>query len=201
MITHGVTSRSTKPALSLDDIKAHISELSDDSDVNISRLLSAAVSFVEESLGITLLETTRTMTLSDFPTLNEPVSFEYPPLTSVTSVQYYDLQNASQTLVETTDFNVIAPYRMPGMIVPIPDTNWPDTKARMDAITITYVSGFGTTHASIPENCKHLLRMLVAHYDRNREAVISGTISTDVGLSVDALRRTLFAGFYAGSRN
>lgn len=200
MITsQNVTARTIAPALPLDDVKSQLREYSDDSDQEISRLLKAAVSWLEEASGITLLDTDRTVTFDCFPVTSDPLYLPWPPLISIASLSYFDSDNASQTLVENTDFVLMAPDRLPGLIFPVPDTTWPDTKARPDAITVAFKTGFGTTHADIPENAKHLLRLMAAHFDRNREAEIAGTITSELKLGAESLRRTLHTGFYAGA--
>ena len=70
---------------------------------------------------------------------------------------------------------------------------WPATYAASDAVRITATAGYANIQA-VPEVAKHAIRLLVGHWYENREAVVTGTISSDVGLTVEALLSTLKTG-------
>ena len=54
-------------------------------------------------------------------------------------------------------------------------------------MTITFKAGFGDEPASLPPNLVHAVRLLAAHYDRNREAVLAGVVPSTLPEGVDAL--------------
>lgn len=66
------------------------------------------------------------------------------PLISVSSVKYYDVDNAEQTLVENTDYEADV-HSEPGRLVPYYGMVWPDTYPRKNAVTIEYIAGYPGT--------------------------------------------------------
>lgn len=64
------------------------------------------------------------------------------PFLKVTSVQYYDTDNALQTLTEDTDFIVVSGgLNRPATLYAAPGKIWPNTKARPDAVSIKFWAG------------------------------------------------------------
>jgi uncharacterized phiE125 gp8 family phage protein len=94
-----------------------------------------------------------------------------PPLQEVVSVQYLDGAGALQTL--SADTYKVSTHRRPGRVWLASGKSWPGTKDEREAVTITFKAGFGDTAADVPPNLIHAMRMLCAHYDRNREAVLA----------------------------
>jgi len=59
----------------------------------------------------------------------------------------------------------------------------------MDAISVEYVAGYASA-GQIPEGIRQAILLLVAHFDRNREATVISTSRMSVSelpLGVDAL--------------
>lgn len=64
-----------------------------------------------------------------------------PPVQSVTSVIYYDINNASQTL-DPASYRLVKQGDMPAILELVGDGDWPETAVRRDAVTITYIAGY-----------------------------------------------------------
>lgn len=94
-------------------------------------------------------------------------------LQSVASIKYYDLTNTLQTLdptfydVDTVDHKVHLAY----------NKVWPLTYNRPNAIQIEHVSGFGSA-ASVPEDIKSAIKMVVGHWENYQSTIEGSRIST-----------------------
>lgn len=197
-----ITAPTTQP-LTLSDAKAHLRLLDDSMDSELLRFIDVATRWLEEGLGITLINTARGVLLDCFPDDWDRFDIPRPPLVSVQSLQYYDTANAQQTLVEGTDFEVVTSTKARGYIYPILSawpSGWPSTYDRPDAVDLRFTAGYGTAHTAIPEEAKHILRMMVAQFDENRAPTITGTISQEIKMALQSLRQTMSHGFYAGAR-
>ena len=94
-----------------------------------------------------------------------------PPLQSVSSITYIDSNGDTQTLA-TSVYNVLDtdnPTR-PGRIELAYGQSWPSTRAQADAVTITFVAGYGDRN-SIPDATKHLIMLMVAGASCERQPV------------------------------
>ena len=70
------------------------------------------------------------------------------PVQSISSVRYVDTLGATQTLsgaLYTTDLGL-----EPGFVLPAVDTSWPDTLECANAVTVTFVAGYGDAASDVP---------------------------------------------------
>lgn len=72
------------------------------------------------------------------------------------------------------------------VIRPLYGQSWPPTLDNPDAVAITYWAGTPLV-AGVGQREKQAIDMLTAHWYRNREAVLTGTISNEVEFSVAKL--------------
>jgi uncharacterized phiE125 gp8 family phage protein len=111
-----------------------------------------------------------------------------PPLQSVEEVTYVDADGVLQTLDPSV--YQVSTHRRPGQIWLGTGQSWPATKDEREVVTVTFKAGFGDepveVFAQVP-NLLHAMRMLCAHYDRNREAVLTGTGAVETPEGVSAL--------------
>jgi uncharacterized phiE125 gp8 family phage protein len=89
-----------------------------------------------------------------------------PPLSSVTSITYYDSNGDSQTLDSST-YLVRTPWRMPGTIERAPGESWPAVQDdRRYPITIRFVAGYAA--GSYPGTVGQAIRFLVCQWFDHR---------------------------------
>lgn len=125
-----------------------------------------------------------------------PLKLPLPPLQSVTSVKYYD-SDGDLTTVSSSLYVVRAPHRAPGEIELLPNQTWPtDYDARQYPIVVRFVAGY-TSAANVPGSVKRALKLLVAHWNENREATLSGSLNKEIEFSVSALLESAGWGCYA----
>ncbi len=62
---------------------------------------------------------------------------------------------------------------------------WPVLETeKVNAITITFVAGYGAAGANVPENLRQSLYALCAHWFENRIPALTGTISTSLPIHI-----------------
>jgi uncharacterized phiE125 gp8 family phage protein len=152
-----------------------------DADTDEDELLAAMVTAAREQVEVytrrALLTQTWRLTLDAFPECNTPIRVPRPPLQSVTSVQYVDLAGVTQVLdpaeyaVDTTGVR--------GRIAPAYGKSWPLARSQLNAVTITFVAGYGDA-AKVPEGIKAAIKLLLGSLYENRETVITGTIVAEL---------------------
>lgn len=167
------------------EAKAHLRVTTSDHDTYIEALIKAARQYVEMYTGRSLMGQTWVLRLDhDWP--GDQIVLPRPPTLTVSSITYVDLDGATQTLA--ADQYQVDVARHLGTITPAYDVTWPDVRDQLSAITVTYTAGYHATDATkIPAGLRHAMLLLVGVWFVNREAVITGTIATDLPHGVEAL--------------
>lgn len=105
---------------------------------------------------------TYTLKWSSFPHHGAAIILPRPPLSSVTSVTYIDTAGSSQTwssskyTVTEAGAGSSGDRDLWGSIEPTHDESvYPQTRRIIDAVTITFVAGYGAAASAIPEGIKH----------------------------------------------
>lgn len=162
--------------LTLDEAKAQAVIDYDYDDVFIMACIAAAtgdIDGVNGWLGRALITQTWELRLDRFPS---KIKVPLPPLQSVTSITYVDLEGATQTL-DPNHYTVLS-GREPAEIWPAYGVCWPATRCVPEAVSVRFVAGYGDSQDAIPDLIKHWLKLRVATLLEHREEVITGTIIT-----------------------
>lgn len=122
-----------------------------------------------------------TWTLDDFQEVFEPFR---PPLISVTTLKYIDTAGAQQTL-DASNY-VVDTESEPGRIYEAFTTTWPSIRGDRNSVEIIYTAGYGTTAATVPQNIKQAMLLLIGHWFENRETAGIMTIK-EMPLAVQSL--------------
>lgn len=180
--------RTVAPAtlpVTLAEAKAHLAISHSDQDDMVTALLNAAVGHVDGWSGVLGRALINQTWQQDFRGFYDGLRLGLAPVSSVTSVTYYDGDNASQTLDAAT-YQVLAEDG--GTVLRLaPDQTWPGVYNRPDAIRATYVAGYGASASDVPSPIRHAILMLVAHWYLNREPASIGAAAASIPLTVDAL--------------
>ena len=158
-------------------------------DANLTLLIAAVMAHLDGVNGI-LGRALVSQTWVDTPTAF-PVGDVFPvvlaPLISVTSVTYYDQDDVQRTFDAG---NYQAHNRFDGGYIKLKShASWPSTYSRDDAVSVTYVAGYGESATDVPAAIKLAGLELIAHWFQNREAVLTGTISAALPMGVERLLR------------
>lgn len=93
----------------------------------------------------------------------------HPPLATVNSVTYYDQDGALQTL--SSSLYLVDNISEPARLVPAPNTAWPATQARINAVSILFTCGYGNA-AAVPQGIKSWMLMRIGAMYENREEIV-----------------------------
>lgn len=173
---------STEP-ITVAEAKQHMRVDNDDEDLLISSYITAARRWCEEYTRRSFINTTWVAKLDYFPSWM--IELEKCPLSSVTSIAYVDTNGTTQTL--SSSLYSVSTHSTPGLLTPAYGQTWPSTRAQMDAVTITFVAGYGTAATSIPQTIRNAVKIMTAHLYENRELIVTGTIVAQVPLSIESL--------------
>ena len=120
----------------------------------IDDFIEAARADAETFTYRAFLNQTYVLRLTSFPW--GPILLPRPPLSSVTSVTYIDTAGDSQTWSSSL-YTVETPSgerALHATIRPISGGVYPATQRVVDAVTITFVAGYGAASSSLPESIR-----------------------------------------------
>lgn len=110
------------------------------------------------------------------------IEFPIKPVASISSVTYYDMEGALQTL--GIDQYTLRNDGAVHFIEPAYGVTWPTVRCQTATITVRFVAGWALS--DVPNPLIQALRMMFRHAERNREAVSNGSFS-EVPLGVEAM--------------
>ena len=171
LLTPERTVAPTSEPITLDQAKLHLNIAEDDSTYNseIEDLIQAAREQWEHDTDSVLCYQTwriRVQSLVDrFPLPKRPVD-------AITSITYYDGNNASQTLSSSLYQLHVNEFRLAYQ------STLPATSARWDAWTINYRCGYSQDATLVPAIAKRAMMLLVGHYFENRDMLMSDALQT-----------------------
>ena len=187
------------------EAKSHMRVDHNADDTLIAALIKAARQYLEEISGRALINQTWTLKLDGFPGCGKdrrnisplytsdryrwrsqlPIILPRAPLSSVSSIAYVDEDGASQTWGSSN--YVVDSAGEPGAVYPAEGVEYPDTDDRPNAVTVTYVAGYGAAASAVPQPIKQALLLLVAQWYEHREVSLVGTMQAALPFTVDAL--------------
>ena len=179
-----------KEPLTLSEAKTHLRIDGTEEDALISGLISTARMMAEAYTSRAMIQSTFEMKLRDFPGGGGSIMLPRTPLVSVSSVEYYDAAGTQQTLA-TSNYEALS-NDTTAMVSLLPTKTWPETQSdRRLPVTVTFIAGYGTESTSVPQSVRSAMLMAIGHLFENREAVVTGTIATQLPMAVEALLDTV----------
>jgi len=179
--------RTVEPAtepISLAEAKAHMRVDLEDEDSLITSLITAVRISVENYTGRALVTQTWALTLDDEWPEDERIVLPRPPVASVTSIAYVDLNGDAQTL-NSNQYTLFKRDTGEWAIRPAYDVIWPDVRRVPAAATVTFVAG--VADSAVPEAIKQGILLIIAHLFENREAVNVGNAVSEFPMSATFL--------------
>lgn len=173
-------------ALTLEQLRRHCKidppTSANDADTDLSAALAAAQATAEHHTGISIGSQTLELALDAFP--DGGIALPRGPVTSITSVTYLDASGDSQVL--SSGAYRLNDYATPQELLPIVDTEWPDTYPDVNAVKIRYVAGAATLDGAVAQ----ALRLLAGLYFDNRNAADKGEMP-EIPFGVKVLLNTV----------
>lgn len=154
------------------ELKAHCRIDSSAEDTYLDTLIVSARKSVELITGRALINQTWDLTM-DLEPATAVLRMPLPPLSSVTSVKYYD-QDDTENLYAASNYRVDTSDYQGGRIALKETHVWPSSLRYTSGIVIRFVAGYGTAGTSVPESLRHAVKLLAAHWYENRELLSGG---------------------------
>lgn len=173
----------------LDAAKAQLRIDHDDDDDMIAALIVAARMSAEQYLGRSLITQTWIWRMDAFPATG-PLMLPKPPVQSVSAVTYVDDGGDSQVW-DSTEYAVSLDDWAP-RLAPVPGAAWPTPADRLDAVSVTFVAGYGATGLAVPRPITQAILLMI---DRLYAADCGG----DQGAMTQAAPFALMAPYRLGS--
>lgn len=152
----------TPPAaepLTAAEAKARLGIGSEITDAVMDALIKAARQTIENQ-GLALITQTWDYITGEFPSEGDYQQIYLPlsPVQSITSVSYVDGSGDTQT-VAGADYYLakdLRPY-----VAAAYGVTWPTARAQANALTVSFVAGYGATGASVPEPIRNAIALKV----------------------------------------
>lgn len=174
------------PLATLAEAKAWLRvDFADDDDL-IEALVAAATDHVDGGSGVlgrALITQSWSLTLSSFPETDR-LYLPVPRVHSVTSITYRDSADVEQVLA-ADQYRLVAEDDE-AVIELVSGGSWGQTGDRTDAVTVTYVTGYGDAASDVPQAIRTAVLLLVGHWYETRRAVTDKGYS-DLPMGVKAL--------------
>lgn len=153
-------------------------------DTLLSSLITAAREYCEGFQNRAYINQAWELWLDEWPD-KDYLEIPKPPLSSITSIKYYDVDDTEYTLDSSSYYvDVISE---PGWVVLNNGYSWPSTTLRpANGVCITFVAGYGASSSYVPAKVRQAMLLLIGHYYEHREAV-SDKSMTQVPMAVDSL--------------
>ncbi len=149
-------------------------------DLLISNDILVARETIEKRSQRALITQTWDYWLDAFPT-DDYLTIPLPPLQSITSIKYYDVNNTEFTL-SVSDYFVDTKSE-PGRVALADGASWPGTTLRkINGVAVRFVAGYGAAGSSVPQMLRQVILFLVGHFYENREATSQGIYKLPFGV-------------------
>ena len=175
-VTEPVSLARVKRSLGLDNVR--------DFDTTLQELIQSASGAVSADLGRALTTTVFTLYLDRWP--GREIQLPYPPLISVDSVKYWG--DSTETLdTFSSGSYTVSTGGDPGILWLNEDKDWPELMDRPSPIEVQFQAGFGADTDDVPAAIQAAVCMTAAYFYFQPLPVITGTIATELPLSVSRL--------------
>lgn len=145
-------------------------------DELIADLITAAREWVENDTGHILMDRQVRQRFGCFGSVMQLSAW---PVIELVAIRYTD----ALTIEQTVDGR-LSTFARPALVLPAYNARWPLTP--WGEVEVEVRAGYGS---ETPMALRQAILLLVGHWYANREAVITGTIVTQVALAVDSLCR------------
>lgn len=146
--------------VTLAEAKTHCRVDGSDEDTLITGLIAAATNYVEQYTGRAIGAQTWRLTQDTF---SDNILLPMGPVQSISSVQYYDTAGVLQTVASSV--YTLDADSDPAWLVRNANEAWPATLNGINAVRVTYVTGYAT----IPAAVKQAILLLIADWYNMRE--------------------------------
>ena len=168
--------------ISVEEAKAHLRVSDHFDDHQIASLIRTARAKCESFTRLALIERISEIVLHGFPP-----SIRVPlwPVRSVEAITY-TAPDGSVLVLDPTQYQLDETGR-PRFIVPSFGECWPIARDDVNGVRVRVKAGFGANAADIPDDLRHAMLLMIGAFYENREAVVLGTIATEIPMGAKDL--------------
>jgi len=171
----------TVEPLTLAEAKMHLQQAFSHEDSYITTLIKVARSLVETVTDRSLLSQTWVKRQDSF---TSPVLLLKTPIVAISNITYAPTATTTQTLSSSL-YQADLTSKV-CRLFPADGTSWPTTASIVNAVSITYTTGYGATAAAVPEALKHAMLLILRYlYDNRASSASSSEVASLFGF--DAL--------------
>lgn len=156
--SRAVTSEPAVEPVSVEDAKRNADEDDNARDTDFALWITEARRRFEDIAQRSLITQTQVLKLDSFPDVDH-IELPRPPLQSVSSIQYVDSNGDTQTFSSSS--YTVDTARTPGAVFLAYNESWPTARDERNAVTITYVCGYGTSPDDVPPEARAAIHFLV----------------------------------------
>ena len=176
-----VVTPATSNPITLTEAKTHLKVDTTADDTFITNLIRSATSSAQEYTNRFFIATT----IQQVGDKWEDISNLFKsPLLSVTNIKYVDTSGSEQTL--NTDIYFVDDVNKPARIGLKPNQSFPEIIDRLNAVKVNYVVG-NESADDVDEAIKQALLLTIGNWYQNRQAVVTGTIATELPMNAKFL--------------
>lgn len=177
--------------VTLAEVKAQCNYFESDQDALLVGYIRSAVEMAEAETSLGLITQTWQQSFRTFPSkATQSLTLYRKPIQAITDISYLDSSGAVATLGSSIyRVNGIGADRTFGYVQLASGAAWPTAISAAEAITVTYMVGFGDDWNSVPEMIRQAIKVAVATWFNFREEVVMGTTVAELPWSSRALLR------------
>lgn len=181
MKNYKVVTAATGNILTSNEVKTHLKVDTTADDNLIAALIVACTNSAQEYTNRFFLETTLDMFADEWKEISTLLK---SPVTSVDSIKYFDQDDNQQTLdTSVYAFDMVS---MPARIFLKPNQTFPELSERKNAIEVRYKVGVSSA-SDVDQAIKQAVLLTIGNYYENRQAVVTGTIATELPMNAKFL--------------
>src|SRR5690554_2791638 len=166
--------------ITVEDAKAHCRIEHDAEDGLMASLISAAFRQIENRTGQAFEQVEGAeMVLDSLPLGGVGIELQWTPVRTVNELVFLDPQGVEQTM-PAAELSLDARGVYPKLY---PVTEWPQSKAQRASVKVKADIGY----AELPADVRAAALLIIGHLYEHREAVVVGTIATDLPMGVELL--------------
>lgn len=188
-----LTTGSATPVVTLTEVKAHLKLDTSADDTLITSLIASATDLAEKYTKLDFITKTYKTYLREF---KDYIEIRKAPSVVISSVKYYDINGALQTLSNTT-YALAVSSSFP-ILYATTNNSFPSVSSVIpQPIIIEYTCGYGATAAYTPDAVKQALLIIIAYMYEDRGDTLTGNgVESDNGMqSIPKLARHLLNQF------
>ena len=160
--------------VTVEDARLHLDLDDNYYDSQLDRLIEVARRRVEQDTRRSLITQTHVLSMDTFPS-NGIIELPTAPVQSVTSVTYVDTADATQTF-SASKYSVDS-SNTPSRLIVNASEDFPTVRGHYDDVKVTYVSGYGSTVASVDPVAKFAILMLISHLFNSPSVTAHGSVN------------------------